>query len=220
MFEMDFGAAIFDLDGTLLDSMGVWRSVDVRFLARRGIAFEEDYGREMAALYYDLAAKYTIERYSLSETPEAVKAEWDELARDAYINDVKLLPGAAEYLRELRSRGIKLAYATSNNDYLAVPALEAHGIRDLFDACAYTWETGRDKQFPDVYLLAAERLGVQTSECVVFEDVPRCVHGAKSGGFRVVAVSNGSVPDEFSEADIVIEDFRCLIGGNGDAQCF
>lgn len=216
MFDWKFDGAIFDLDGTLLDSMGVWREVDRRFLGRRGILYEEDYAEKMAALYYDLAAQYTIERYSLRETPQEVMREWDELARDEYINDVKLIPGAAEYLARLSAAGVKLAFATSNNDYLALPALETHGILHYFAAHAYTRETGKDKSEPDVYLLAAERLGMEPGRCVVFEDVPRCVRGAKRGGFRVVAVACGAGTEARAElegcADAVIEDFTRLLG--------
>ena len=208
MLPITFTAAIFDVDGTLLDTMDVWRQVDVQFLARRGIEYTADYGAHMAALYYELAARYTIDRFGLSETPAEVMAEWDELARDAYARTHEV-PGALAYLRALKDRGVKLAYATSGNDYLTVPTLEAHGMLELFSAGAYTKETGKDKSEPDVYLLAAERLGVPPEECVVFEDVPRCIRGAKRGGFPVVALdTDPKGSDELREtADYVIRDF-------------
>jgi len=212
MFDWDFDAAIFDIDGTLLDSMEVWHEVDRKFLGKRGFESDAEYEREMAALYFDLAAQYTIDRFSLNETVEDIKREWNELARDAYVNDVQAVPGAAEYLAELHSRGIKLAFATSNNAYLSEPALTAHGIRDFFCAHAYTSETGKDKSEPDVFLLAAERLGVSPERCVVFEDVLRCIKGAKKAGFRTVAVCRGvdgkAELEEF--ADAVISDFTCI----------
>ena len=209
MLPFTFEAAIFDVDGTLLDSMELWHNVDRRFLARRGLTYTEEYSKQMAALYYDLAARYTIELFGLDETPEQVKMEWDALARDAYLNEVTEIPGARAYLETLRRNGVRLAYATSGNDYLTVPALQAHGLYELFDACAYTKETGKDKSSPDVYLLAAERLNVKPEACVVFEDVPRCIRGAKLGGFRVVAVHAGAQdPTELAAlADWTMKDY-------------
>ncbi len=208
MLPFTFSAAIFDVDGTLLDTMDVWHDVDIQFLARRGIAYTADYGEHMAALYYERAAKYTIERFGLAETPAEVMAEWDELARDAYAKTSEV-PGALAYLRKLHAQGVRLAYATSGNDYLTVPTLEAHGMLELFSAGAYTKETGKDKSEPDVYLLAAERLGVPPEDCVVFEDVPRCIRGAKRGGFRGVALETDPKDGEAlrAEADYVMRDF-------------
>ena len=94
----DCRGLIFDLDGTLLDSMSVWDRVDEAFLRRRGIPIPEDYARSIAHLAFPAAAQYTIERFGLSESIAAITAEWHALALDAYRRDVRLKPGAREYL--------------------------------------------------------------------------------------------------------------------------
>ena len=107
-------AAIFDLDGTLLDSMGVWLEVDRVFLARRGIALPDDYAAAISPMGFPAAAAYTKTRFSLPEDEASIMAEWHALAVDAYANHVGLKHGVREYLTSLRRRGIPFAAATAS----------------------------------------------------------------------------------------------------------
>ena len=86
--------AIFDMDGTLLDSMGLWEEIDERFLKKRGIPLTPEYTEAMKRMGYNEGAKYTIQQYHLPETPEAIVEEWKEMAREAYAHQLKLKPGA------------------------------------------------------------------------------------------------------------------------------
>ena len=104
--------AIFDLDGTLLDSMGVWDQVDVDFLAKRGFEVPDDYMQKVAAMQFRQIAEYTIARFNLSDTPEALMEEWDHMARVMYATVVEAKPYAREYLESLKASGAKLAVAT------------------------------------------------------------------------------------------------------------
>ena len=97
--------AIFDLDGTLLDSMGVWDQVDVDFLAKRGFEVPDDYMQKVAAMQFRQIAEYTIARFNLSDTPEALMEEWDHMARVMYSTVVEAKPHAREYLAMLKARG-------------------------------------------------------------------------------------------------------------------
>ena len=188
--------AIFDLDGTLLDSMWIWADIDKRFLSKRGIAVPPDYMGKVGAMSYRQAAEYTIARFGLPETPEDLMNEWSEMAVGAYATELKLKPKTVKILTELKSRGIRLAVCTSATPDMCLPALKNNGVAEMFDAVVTTWEIGKGKEFPDVYLAAAARLGLPPAECAVFEDTLRAVKTAKSAGFYTVGVR-----DEFSAAD-------------------
>ena len=162
--------AIFDLDGTLLDSMGVWDQVDVDFLAKRGIEVPDDYMQKVAAMQFRQIAEYTIARFGLSDTPEALMEEWDHMARVMYATVVEAKPYAREYLESLKASGAKLAVATSLPPMLREPAMKHVGIFDYFDDVVSVDDAGDvGKTEPDVYLLAASRLGIKPSDCTVFE---------------------------------------------------
>ena len=148
--------AIFDLDGTLLDSMGVWDQVDIDFLGRRGIEVPDDYMTKVSAMQFRQIAEYTIARFGLEDTPEQLMAEWDEMARVAYSTVVEAKPHAVEYLHLLRTSGAKLAVATSLPPALRDPAMAHVGIGGLFDEVVSVDDAGDvSKESPDVYLLAA-----------------------------------------------------------------
>lgn len=213
---MDFKAAIFDLDGTLLDSMGFWDRLDEEFLAKRGVSpVPKTYAHEIAHLGTYETAVYTIKRFGFSETPEQLIAEWTEMALDFYTNRVTLKEGAYEYLEKLHNSGIKLAVATANDETLYLPALKHTGIEKFFSAAAGVREVKRQKGFPDVYLLAAERIGAVPEETAVFEDIYLGIHGAKMGGFKAIAVYDKSSEADTerikAEADLFIRSFKELL---------
>ncbi|MBW3091665.1 HAD family phosphatase [Bifidobacterium sp. 82T10] len=205
-------AAIFDLDGTLLDSMGVWDQVDIDFLGRRGIAVPDDYMAKVASMQFRQIAEYTIARFGLPDTPEQLMDEWDEMARVAYATVVEAKPHAVEYLRHLKKSGAKLAVATSLPPALREPAMEHVGIRGFFDTVVSVDDAGdAGKDQPDVYLLAASRLGVAPADCTVFEDLLVGVQTAKSIGMTVWAMhddsSDADWPTICDAADGVLFDF-------------
>jgi len=125
--------AIFDLDGTLLDSMWVWAAVDRTFLGARGFAVPEDYVEAISHLGLTAAAEYTIARFGLRETVADISAEWNDLARTAYEEQVALKPHAKEYLLRLKARGMRLAAATAieRGDVLAIPIHSTGSFRKL-----------------------------------------------------------------------------------------
>ena len=212
----DFKAAIFDLDGTLFDSMWFWNGIDERFLAGKGIKeVPEDYLLAIAHLGAEETAIYTKERFGLKESPEEMMKEWYDEALLFYKNDVKFKKGAYEYLKRLYESGVKLAVATASREDLFMPALERLGADRFFSACATVNECGRIKEFPDVYELACKKLGVSVSDTFVFEDIYAAVCGAKKGGFFTVGVYDSlSSRDEAlirEKADIYITGFDELL---------
>ena len=189
-----FKGAIFDLDGTVLNSMDVWERIDVEFLTKRGLSVPEDYIVKLCAMSFEEAAAYTAERFNLTERTEDIIAEWNAMAIDEYSNRVDLKPHALEYLQHLKACGVRLGVATGLPRPLYEPALKGNGILELFDAVTSTDEVARGKTFPDVFLLAAKKLGLQPQSCVAFEDVFEGIQSAKAAGLTVYGVH-----DKYSE---------------------
>ncbi len=208
----EFKGAIFDLDGTILDSMWVWEQVDVNFLGNRGISVPKDYAKEISAMNIMTAAEYTIARFGLPETAEQVAAEWYGMAMKEYAEDVQLKTGAREYMAYLKAKDVKLAVATSSPRELFLPCLENNEIFEFFDVIVTTMEVERGKDFPDVYEEAARRISLKPSECMVFEDILKGIKAAKRGGFYVVALEEDHAIEDRQEIKQVshkyIKDFE------------
>lgn len=203
---------IFDLDGTLLDSMGVWTEIDVRFLSKRGILVPPDYQQSIMPMSPYESACYTIERFNLTDSPGDLLREWDDMAAYAYAHTVAIKPYAKEYLLALSTRGADMAVATSLTASLYEPALNNNGIGGLFRAVCSTAEVACGKTRPDVFLLAARRLGAAPADCIVFEDVLAAVRSAKSAGMTVYGIydktSDGDWGQIVAAADGAFMDFR------------
>lgn len=207
--------AIFDLDGTLLDSLHVWRDVDKKFFQRRNMILPEDYFHSVKTLDLYEAALYTKARFHLPDTPDDMVKEWLELVREEYAFHVLPKPHAMEYLEFLAKSGIKLALATSSESELFLPALKRCGVDKLFSAFVTTSEALRGKDYPDVYLLAAKKMGLTPDECAVFEDILVGVRSAKMGAFYTVAVSDPhSLTEEKElkrESDLFVSEYSELM---------
>ena len=208
--------AIFDLDGTLLDSLHVWEDIDVRFLEKYGHRATPDYTREVTMLGFRKAAEYTVERYALSASPEEVIREWNEMSEDAYARTIQLKPGAREYLLSLRDHGVRLGIATALDPSRVRDVLVNNSVYDLFSSQTTLHEVSRGKGFPDIYLLEAQKLGIPPDQITVYEDLLLGVRGAKAGGFTVCGVYDSYTGDDWQEivriADRIIVDYREHIG--------
>lgn len=185
---MDFKAAIFDLDGTLLNSMDVWEEIDIKFLHKRGLTVPDNYVTEICARSFEEAARYTIDLFGLSESVEKIISEWNAMAAYEYAQNVRLTPFAADYLLKLKNMGIRLAVATGLPEELYYPCLENNGIISLFDALCSTEQVARGKEYPDIFQFTAKALGVAPNECIVYEDVLPAVKSAKQAGMTVYGV--------------------------------
>ena len=205
---------MFDLDGTILDSMWIWESVDGRFLAHHGLPVEESYLKALTNMNFPQAAAYTKQRYAMEESEAAIMEEWYALAKGMYANEIGLKPHAAEYLEYLHRAGVKIAAATSSEPVLYEAALKHNGVYDYFHAFALSSETPHGKDTPEVYCLAAQRLDTAPEKSVVFEDILKGICNAKEAGFYTVAVEDDSAREERDEirlaADIYIRDYKEL----------
>jgi len=212
---IDIKGAIFDLDGTLLDSLSVWEQIDIQFLEKRGFKATTDYTRAVTPLGFHKAAEYTIERYGLKESTEEVESQWMQMAKDAYASEIKLKPNALAYLLTLKKAGVKLGVATALRPESIEAVLKHNGIYDLFESFTMLHEVSRGKGFPDIYLLAAQRLGLFPARCMVYEDILTAVKGAKAGGFQVCGVYDAYAGHEWDQivalSDYSIKDFAELM---------
>lgn len=207
-----FSGAIFDVDGTILDSMLVWDNILVQYLARYGV---ENNGVTEKMRTITLEESMPMIAGLCGITAEEVKAEIMRLVAEEYTLRIPAKPGAAEYIRTLHENGVKIAIATSGYPNACKSAFERLGILPYISAFAFSAEVGKDKSNPDVYLLAAERIGVEPSECMVFEDILPGINGAKKAGMQTTAVADVSNQHETDElkaaADRYISDWRELI---------
>lgn len=206
----DFKGHIFDLDGTLTRSNHVWSKIDEEFLGKRGIKVPEDYFKQVSAMNFEQAAVYTNDRFSLGENIQDIMKEWFDMAVYEYTNVIELCGNAGEYVRKLKEQGRKIALATASTEELYKPVLKRNGILECFDCFVSTEQVKRGKGFPDVYELAAEKLGLDAQDCVVYEDIVEGIKGAKAGGFFAVACLNDHYSHDWDEmresADATVED--------------
>ncbi len=183
-----FKAAIFDLDGTLLDSMGVWEKVDYDFLAKRNLTAPEQYVKAVTAMSFTEAAQYTVDLFHLNEKIPDILGEWNDMVLYEYGHNITLKPHAREYLEYLKQQSIKIGTATSLPKLLYEPVLKNNGIYDLFDALTSTAEVSRGKEHPDIYRLAAKKLGVAPGDCIAFDDILEAITAIKAAGMKAYGV--------------------------------
>lgn len=210
-------AVIFDLDGTLVDSMWMWKNIDVEYLARYGLECPVDLQKEIEGMSFTETAVYFKERFQLKDSLEEIKGDWIRMSIEKYRNEVPLKPGAKDFLDYISACGMVAGIATSNSQIMVDAVLDALDIRRYFKVVATACEVASGKPAPDIYLHVAGRLNVAPTDCVVFEDVPAGILAGKNAGMTVFAVE-----DEFSMemreekeqlADYYIRDYYELLDG-------
>lgn len=184
---------IFDMDGTLLDSMPYWRSVSSNFLRSMGIVPEEGLDRKMATFSIAEGGAYLQQHYLPHMTPQAVNDAVSAYIAHVYADEIEAKVGAVEAVRGLRAQGIRIALATASERCHTDPAFRRLGIYDCFDGIFTCTQAGRGKSHPDVFLLTARELGLEPGECAVVEDAPHALQTAKNAGFITVAVPDADM---------------------------
>ncbi len=209
-------AVIFDLDGSLVDSMWLWRAIDIEYLGRFGIALPEGLQSRIEGMSFHETAVFFKENFSIPDSLEQMKEDWNRMAWDKYAHDVPLKPGIPEFLAGCKRRGIRLGIATSNSRALMENIAEVHNLRDYFSCIMTGCDVSRGKPAPDIYLAVAEQLNVQPGRCLVFEDIIPGIQAGKAAGMKVCAVEDAySAPDRDKKielADYYIEDYENLTG--------
>lgn len=186
----DIDAVIFDLDGSLVDSMWMWKAIDIAYLAGFGILLPENLQAEIEGKCFHETALYFKERFAIPDSIEQIKADWNRMAWEKYEREVPLKPGIPAFLQGCKDRHIKLGIATSNSRQLMNHIAAVHRLEDYFECIVTGCEVGRGKPAPDVYLAAAGKLGVAPERCLVFEDIIPGILAGKAAGMRVCAVED------------------------------
>lgn len=184
-------AVIFDLDGTVVDSMWMWDKIDEEFLGQFGSEVPTDMQEAIEGMSFTETACYFKERFKfLPFSVEQLKEIWNEMAYDKYANEVPLKPGVLEYLKYLKENGIKTGIASSNSKELVMTAIQNLGVEQYFDSVHTACEVEKGKPAPDIYLLVAKDLGIDPCHCMVFEDVPAGIMAGNSAGMKTYAVAD------------------------------
>ena len=211
----DIKAVIFDMDGTIIDSMWVWHQVDIEFLKKYKRELPADLLKNIEGMSFTETASYFKKRFKLAQGIEDIKNEWVDMVRDYYSSVIEIKKGVKEFLNYLKENNYRIGMATSNFRDLVDVVLKRNNIYEYFESIVTTCEVSRDKTSPDVFLEAAKRLDVKPANCLVFEDSISGITGARAAGMKVTAIYDeygACSADELKKAaDNFIEDFESLV---------
>ena len=204
-------AVIFDLDGTLVDSMWMWRAIDIEYLGRYGFDLPPTLQKDIEGMSFSETAAYFKNRFQIPDSIEEMKAQWNQMAWDKYEKEVPLKEGVMDFLNYCKEHDIKMGIATSNSKELVNNVLAAHGIPNYFSCIVTACEVEKGKPAPDVYLEASRRCQISPSKCLVFEDIVPGILAGKAAGMKVCAVEDAYSMDQKKEkeehADYYIKNY-------------
>ena len=206
---------IFDMDGTLIDSNGIWKDVDTAFLAKRGLPYTKEYYEGVAHTIFPLAAKFTKEFCRLPESEEAIMAEWMDMAGDLYGTSVPVKPGVRAYLEKLRASGERMIVVTSAVPIHCRTALTHLALMPYFERIIFAHDLQLEKKDPQLWRLTAELMGVAPEDCTLYDDSVEACRGASAAGMRTVGVYDpyfaATEPEMRAVCDRYIRSFEELI---------
>lgn len=203
---------IFDVDGVLLNSMPVWENLGELYLNRMGIEAEKNLGEILFEMSLEQGARYLVDYYSLSITPEQVIDGLNREVKDFYENRVPLKEGVRQYLSEFRERKIPMMIATSGDRKNAEAALLRLKVLQYFQGVFTCSEIGSGKDQPDIYYAAALQMDTEPADTWVFEDAYHAIRTAKQAGFKTVGIydkaSDRNLAQIWNTADIYLPEFK------------
>ncbi len=208
-------AIIFDVDGTIADSMWMWKQIDIEYLGRFGIELPPDLQKNIEGMSFRETAHYFKEHFNISDSVEKMMSDWNAMAANKYRYEIPLKEGVLTFFDECRRRGVYLGIVTSNSAELLGYLLKAHNLENYFDVIITGSDGLKGKPAPDMYLEAAKRLAVSPKKCLVFEDIIPGILAGKSAGMKVCAIddlySRDVILEKMKEADYFIESFIELL---------
>ncbi len=200
-------AVIFDLDGTLVDSMWIWKDIDIAYLNKHGLPLPDDLQKTIEGMSFTETAHYFKSRFSLPDTLDEIKAEWVLMAEDYYSNRIDLKKNAREFIQKLTDQGIPVGIGTSNSRDLALMVLRRHDLEMFIAELVTSCEVPRGKPAPDVFLKVAELLEVLPENCLVFEDTHAGVLAALAAGMQVIAVKDAHSEEWAHEIEPLVQKY-------------
>lgn len=208
-------AVIFDLDGTLVDSMWMWKSIDIEYLGKHGVQMPQDLQKNISGMSFSETARYFKEEFRLSDSIDEIKQAWNDMAMYKYTHEVEPKVGVISFLQHLKNNGIRTGIATSNSVELVTAVLDTLQMREYFDEVHTSCEVEHGKPEPDIYLYVADCLGVDPKHCLVFEDISQGILAGKAAGMEVCAIEDDFSAEEREEkkklADYYITDYTELM---------
>ena len=183
---------IFDLDGTILDSMHIWSDIGLLFLKNKGIEAPEGIEDEFVKMSMVQAAEYYIKNIDPSATVMDIVNEVNSLVQDFYFNEVIKKEGVEKFLEFLKDKNVKMCVATATDKHLVEKALERNGIREYFSEIFTCGSVGAGKDTPVIYDEALKHLGTPKELTYVFEDALYAIETANKAGYNIVGISDVS----------------------------
>ncbi|QUI23272.1 HAD family phosphatase [Vallitalea pronyensis] len=211
----DVKAVLFDLDGTLIDSMWLWKTIDIEYLGRYGIPLPDTLQDDIEGMSFTETAHYFKNTFQIPEPIDTIKKTWNDMAWEYYQNRVELKLGIQVFLEYLLASNMKMGIGSSNSNELVHVIIKKHAIDHYFTSIRTSCEVQKGKPHPDIYLKVADDLQVKPEECLVFEDIPNGIIAGKEAGMKVCAIY-----DNFSHkmdqqkrelADYYIKDYHELM---------
>lgn len=185
---------IFDLDGTLIDSMKTWVKIDIEYLAKFNKRVPEDLNESIEGMGFRETAEYFKERFDIPDSIEQIELDWNKAAYSKYAKEILLKDGVKSFIKKIKERNIKLAVATSNSRELTEVCLKRLQVFEDFDVIKTADEVKAGKNSPDIFIDVANALGVECEKCLVFEDIVTGLQAGIDANMKVCAVY-----DDFSK---------------------
>ena len=211
---MRIRGAIFDVDGTLLDSMFIWDTIGETYLRSIGYQPKENLNETFKNMSLHQAARYYQTEYGVTRSIDEIMDGVNAMLERYYRFEVPLKPGVAELLERLRQSGVKLCIATATDRHLVEAALDRCGVLSCFGEIFTCNEVGHGKDEPDIFEAALRFLGTRREETLVFDDALYAVRTAKEAGFPVAAVYDSherSQAEVRARSDLYLEDLTQLV---------
>lgn len=185
-------AAIFDMDGTFLDSMPYWMNAGNFFLESLQIQGEENLGEKLLDMTLPEGCIYLKEKYSLNLSPEQIEEKIKNILLSAYTNEISFKGTSLSFLKKLKESGSKIAVCTHTERSLFSPAFKRLGLENFFDYVISAKEFGLSKSHPEIFFHVAEKLNSKPEETWVFEDALYAIITAKRAGFKTAGIFDSS----------------------------
>lgn len=200
-------AVLFDLDGTLVDSMWIWEDIDKMYMEQLKVEYKlSELHENINGMSFTETAQFFKDTFNIPNTVDEIKEEWNQMAEQYYKTKVPMKNNAREFVGILNENGIKTGIGTSNSKHLVSLILDVHEMHGSFETVRTSCEVQKGKPSPDIYLKVAEDLGVKPEECLVFEDIVEGVMAAQSAGMKACAVYDEYSKD-YKEKLVALADY-------------